>query len=117
MQKFKWLAYLLSFVMTAVISGCGGGDSEDVQSAASDGPKVQKKVSLKMASAFPGSLELIGKNGLRFSETIKEVSAGSLEVKFFEPGALVLRWRPFLRLLKAPSMWLGQPPVFMRAMI
>jgi TRAP-type mannitol/chloroaromatic compound transport system substrate-binding protein len=43
----------------------------------------------KMASAFGGKLPHIGTSGPRFAENVKIASGGTLELKFFEPGALV----------------------------
>ena len=43
MKQFNWFACFLSIVMLIALSGCVGGDSEEPQSADSDGPKVQKK--------------------------------------------------------------------------
>ena len=51
--------------------------------------EAQKRVTWKMASAFGGKLPHIGTSGPRFSENVKIASGGTLELKFFEPGALV----------------------------
>jgi TRAP-type mannitol/chloroaromatic compound transport system substrate-binding protein len=51
--------------------------------------EAQRTVRWKMASAFGGKLPHIGTSGPRFSENIKIMSGGTLELKFFEPGALV----------------------------
>src|SRR5688572_18760821 len=51
--------------------------------------EAQRKVQWKMASAFGGKLPHLGTSALRFSDNIKVMSGGSLELKFFEPGALV----------------------------
>ncbi|MBM3492004.1 MAG: TRAP transporter substrate-binding protein [Alphaproteobacteria bacterium] len=48
-----------------------------------------KKVRWKMASAFPGTLDVVGEAGPRFSKLIDRISGGTMEIKFFEPGALV----------------------------
>src|SRR5687767_2139413 len=47
------------------------------------------KVSWKMQSAFASSLPHLGPSGVRFSKDIERMSAGQLEIKFFEPGALI----------------------------
>lgn len=74
-----------------VVAGCGDG-GKDQQTASSDAapaaPGVQQ-VSLKVASAFPTSLALIGEGAVVYSEKVKRVSGGALELKIFEPGALV----------------------------
>src|SRR5918995_6543910 len=51
--------------------------------------EAQKTVRWKMASAFGGKLPHLGTSGVRFSENLKIASGGTLELKFFEPGALV----------------------------
>jgi TRAP-type mannitol/chloroaromatic compound transport system substrate-binding protein len=83
----------VSFVCVAaflIISGCDGpGDKS--QGAAAEGGAVPaaEKVTLKMASVFPASLQLLGDSGVRFSENVLVASGGTLDLKFFEPGALV----------------------------
>ena len=71
MRVGDWATCLLASAIVLSVSGCGdnGGDSMQSSSGASD-QKVQQKIKLNMASAFPASLELIGKNGVRFSKTI-----------------------------------------------
>jgi TRAP-type mannitol/chloroaromatic compound transport system substrate-binding protein len=51
--------------------------------------EAQRKVTWKMASAFGSKLPHIGTSGPRFTENVKIASGGTLELKFFEPGALV----------------------------
>jgi TRAP-type mannitol/chloroaromatic compound transport system substrate-binding protein len=51
--------------------------------------QAPKTVRWKMASAFGGTLPHLGTSGIRFSENLKIASGGTLELKFFEPGALV----------------------------
>lgn len=84
-KKIIALGVLVMFALT----GCGGGGSETASSTSDAGTQTQEKVVLKMASAFPATLQLIGTNGIKLSDTIKQVSNGTLELKFFEPGALV----------------------------
>jgi TRAP-type mannitol/chloroaromatic compound transport system substrate-binding protein len=92
MKKFVKLsavaACMAAFVMVA---GCGNGGNEQ-QAASSDAgsaaPAAQK-VSLKVASAFPMSLPLLGEAAVTLSEKIDRISGGNIEMKMFEPGALV----------------------------
>ncbi|MFP6758676.1 MAG: TRAP transporter substrate-binding protein [Alphaproteobacteria bacterium] len=49
----------------------------------------------KMASTFPGSLTLLGEAGLRLESRLALISNGEIEVKFFEPGALVPAFEVF----------------------
>ena len=51
--------------------------------------EAQRKVQWKMASAFGSKLPHLGTSATRFSDNVKVMSGGSLELKFFEPGALV----------------------------
>ena len=51
--------------------------------------EAQKKVTWKMASAFGSKLPHLGTSATRFADNVKVMSGGSLELKFFEPGALV----------------------------
>jgi TRAP-type mannitol/chloroaromatic compound transport system substrate-binding protein len=75
----------------ALVSGCG--DSGDQQQAVSSGdapaaPSAQK-VTLQMTSVFPSSLVLLGDSALEFADKVERVSGGTLEMKVYEPGALV----------------------------
>jgi TRAP-type mannitol/chloroaromatic compound transport system substrate-binding protein len=51
--------------------------------------EAQRKVTWKMASAFPSKQPHLGTSAIRFADNVKVISGGSLELKFFEPGALV----------------------------
>ncbi len=48
-----------------------------------------QKVRWKMQSAFGSKLPHLGESGVRFSQNIKDVTGGTLTIKFFEPGALI----------------------------
>ena len=50
---------------------------------------AQKQVRWKMASAFTSSLDVVGESGPILSGNILKMSGGALQVKFYEPGALV----------------------------
>lgn len=56
---------------------------------AAGGPADAKKVRWKMQSAFGSTLPHLGTSGARFVKNIKALSGGELNIKFFEPGALV----------------------------
>ncbi len=49
----------------------------------------EKKVRLNLASAFPTSLTLIGEAPVKYAKMIERASAGTLEIRVNEPGALV----------------------------
>ncbi|MEQ1718615.1 MAG: TRAP transporter substrate-binding protein [Hyphomicrobium sp.] len=49
----------------------------------------EKKVRAQMAGAFPSTMLILGAAELRTVDYIKRLSNGSIDIKFFEPGALV----------------------------
>jgi TRAP-type mannitol/chloroaromatic compound transport system substrate-binding protein len=53
---------------------------------ASAGPRVKRK----MRSAFGSMLVHLGPGGIKFALNVKRMSEGNFNIKFFEPGALVL---------------------------
>lgn len=57
--------------------------------AAFGGHAQAQSVKINMPSTFPGSLIQLGQAGVRFAETVNVISGGDIEVKFFEPSALV----------------------------
>ena len=48
-----------------------------------------KKVRLQVAGAFPSTTGLLGPTQQYFVDTLRKISGGSIDAKFFEPGALV----------------------------
>ena len=52
-------------------------------------PAQAETIKINMPSTFPGSLIQLGQAGVRFADTVNEFSGGDIEVKFFEPNALV----------------------------
>ncbi|HEU5320311.1 MAG TPA: C4-dicarboxylate ABC transporter, partial [Methylomirabilota bacterium] len=60
-----------------------------IASSLSSPAEAQRKVVWKMASAFGSKLPHLGTSAVRFADNVKVMSGGSLELKFFEPGALV----------------------------
>ncbi len=48
-----------------------------------------KKVRVQMAGAFPSTMQVLGPAQLRTVDYMKRLSNGTIDVKFFEPGALV----------------------------
>jgi TRAP-type mannitol/chloroaromatic compound transport system substrate-binding protein len=51
--------------------------------------EAQRRVQWKMASAFGSKLPHLGTSAVRFTENVKIASGGTLDLRFFEPGALV----------------------------
>jgi TRAP-type mannitol/chloroaromatic compound transport system substrate-binding protein len=95
-EKMKKLFGLSAAVacMAVLLSTSGCGDSGQQPQSASSGDSAApaptaEKVTLKMASVFPASLQLLGDSAVKLSKTVGEMSGGTLELKFFEPGALV----------------------------
>jgi len=66
------------FAFTALLASSG-------QHAAAQ----EKKVRFNMAGAFPGTTAILGTGQLYFIDRVKKISGGSIDIKFFEPGALV----------------------------
>jgi len=56
---------------------------------AASGQADAAKVRWKMQSAFGSSLPHLGTSGVRFVDNVKKMSSGDINIKFFEPGALV----------------------------
>jgi TRAP-type mannitol/chloroaromatic compound transport system substrate-binding protein len=54
-----------------------------------DAAAQEKKVRLNMGGAFPSNMAMLGPAQLYFADRVKKLSGGSIEIKFFEPGALV----------------------------
>jgi TRAP-type mannitol/chloroaromatic compound transport system substrate-binding protein len=51
--------------------------------------EAQERVRWKMQSAFGSNLPHIGSSGVRYEKTLKELTNDALQLKFYEPGALV----------------------------
>ena len=89
MIKFR-TTLMSGLIGLLVLTGCGGG--EDVATAVGGGVSEAapvKKVKLQMASAFPSSLPILGVGGVEWTEKVDRLSGGTLEIKFYEPNALV----------------------------
>ncbi|MFV1853021.1 MAG: TRAP transporter substrate-binding protein [Thalassospira sp.] len=86
--------------------------------AAPSDADAQERVRWKMGSTYPGSLTQLGTLGKRVDDKIDEVSGGNINIKFYEPGALV----PALEVFDAvstgsidaafstPGYWAGKVP-------
>jgi TRAP-type mannitol/chloroaromatic compound transport system substrate-binding protein len=68
-----------ALALGALVGLAGAGDA-----AAQD-----KRVTLKMGSAFPSKLVQLGSLGKSLSDKVERISGGSVRLKFFEPHALV----------------------------
>jgi len=54
-----------------------------------DAAAQEKKVRLTLAGSFPSSMAILGTGQHYFIDKVKKISGGSIEFKFFEPGALL----------------------------
>ena len=76
---------LSTTIKTLAIAGLAGGLAFTLATSAG----AQDQVRWKMQSTFGSKLSVIGETGPRFSANIKRISGGTLQIKFFEPGALI----------------------------
>ena len=74
----KFVANLFSLVIAAGIA-----------LTATAAAAAEKRIKWQMQSAFSSKLPIIGEAGKRFEANVKTISGGSLELKFYEPGALI----------------------------
>jgi TRAP-type mannitol/chloroaromatic compound transport system substrate-binding protein len=56
---------------------------------------AEESVRWRMQSAFPSNLSVLGESAARFEGVIDRLSGGTLEIKFYEPGALVPTFEAF----------------------
>ncbi len=75
----SWAAALMA---SAVVIGAGAIN-------ATDAVAQEKKVRMNVAGAFPSTTGLLGPTQQYLVETLRKVSGGAIDAKFFEPGALV----------------------------
>ncbi len=69
-----WVGLSAALMFMGVVTGAAAQD---------------KKVRIQMQSNFASTLALLGPNAKYTVDQINKVSGGSIEMKFFEPGALV----------------------------
>ena len=103
---------MLLILATGLIIGCDQSEQQ------AQGETSVKKVKWKMGSTFPGSLVQIGTLGVRLQDQVNLISGGNINIKFFEPSALV----PPLEIFDAvstggidagwgtPGYWAGKVP-------
>lgn len=99
-----------------VIGSPGGSDAGDAAAPEESAPGAVTR--WKMPSTFPGNLAILGDSGVMFTDRVREITNGSVDIKFFEPGALV----PALEIFDAvssgsvdagwstPGYWAGKVP-------
>jgi TRAP-type mannitol/chloroaromatic compound transport system substrate-binding protein len=88
----------LGVAATLLITACGER-TPSTQANAPAAAQPAQVVELNMASVFPTSLTLIGEAAPKFAEKVKRASGGTLNIKVYEPGALV----PGLETIQAVS--------------
>ena len=100
-RLFEVSAAATGMAAFVIAAGCsdGGNGQQTASSDATPAGAAAEKVTMKVASAFPLSLALLGDSGVTLTEKIARVSGGSIEMKMFEPGALV----PALEAIQAVS--------------
>ncbi|PPR15557.1 MAG: Monocarboxylate 2-oxoacid-binding periplasmic protein [Alphaproteobacteria bacterium MarineAlpha9_Bin3] len=84
MKKILIHTFIALIATTFLISCDNSNDTNNTDTSS----KAQT-VRWKMASTFPGNLNIIGEGGINFTKRLETVSGGNIKVKFFEPGALV----------------------------
>src|SRR5918994_2100183 len=95
-------------VVAAAALGAGSAEAQD------------KKVRLQMQSNFASTLSLLGPNANYTVDQIKKLSAGSIDIKFFEPGSLVPPGQAFDSVASGaldaawatPGFWTGKDIAF-----
>lgn len=85
MNGFKLLAAAMSVAVGLAVAPAQAQDKKGAPPA--KGP--DKTVRVQMGWAFPSTTGLLGPTQTRLVETLRTVSGGSIDVKGFEPGALV----------------------------
>jgi TRAP-type mannitol/chloroaromatic compound transport system substrate-binding protein len=96
-QRQSLFSFLMVCVLGAMVSACGKPATPE---QAPDAPATAAKpVQLNMASAYPTSLTLLGEAAPRLADSVRRASGGAVDIKVFEPGALV----PGLEAIQAVS--------------
>ncbi len=77
---------VLALLMTGACSGANENPTDN--SDKEDGKLAEPTIRWRMASTFPSSLTILGTMGKRVETLSRDISGGSIEIKFYEPGAL-----------------------------
>ena len=86
------LGGLIGFVAT---DNTGTGAEQVAGAPAPDRPPAAAPVKWKVAMTFPSTLTLLGESGKRLESRLALISDGAIELKLFEPGALVPAFEVF----------------------
>ncbi|MDG2267492.1 MAG: TRAP transporter substrate-binding protein [Alphaproteobacteria bacterium] len=110
----NFIKLTLIFTLSILFVSCNNQDEDKTKNIS----KSSKKINIKMAAAFPSSLIILGETGIKLSKTINNISGGNINIKYFEPGALV----PAMEIFDAvssgsvdagwasPAFWAGKIP-------
>jgi len=110
----NFIKLTLIFTLSILLFSCNNQDEDKAKNIS----KSSKKINIKMAAAFPSSLIILGETGIKLSKTINTISGGNINIKYFEPGALV----PAMEIFDAvssgsvdagwasPAFWAGKIP-------
>jgi TRAP-type mannitol/chloroaromatic compound transport system substrate-binding protein len=79
---------VLCAAVPVLVAACGER-TPSKQAGAPAPAQPTQVVELNMASAFPTSLTLIGEAAPKFADKVKRASGGTIDIKVYEPGALV----------------------------
>ena len=71
---------------TGILAGCG---STDAQSGAGDGETSGPRVSWRMATSFPPSVDILHGAALLVAERVEALTGGRFTIRVFPPGELV----------------------------
>ncbi|MBT3939950.1 MAG: TRAP transporter substrate-binding protein [Pelagibacterales bacterium] len=110
----NFIKLTLIFTLSILFVSCNNQGEDKTKNIS----KSSKKINIKMAAAFPSSLIILGETGIKLSKTINNISGGNINIKYFEPGALV----PAMEIFDAvssgsvdagwasPAFWAGKIP-------
>ena len=72
----------------AALSSCGGGESGETQAgggAGISGPRV----SWRLATSFPESLDILHGAGVRVARRVEELTGGNFTIRVYQAGEIV----------------------------
>ena len=110
----KLIQLLVVLCISLLLLSCNKADDKNSKNI----NKESKNISIKMAAAFPSSLIILGETGIKLTKKINDISGGAINIKYFEPGALV----PAMEIFDAvssgsvdagwasPAFWAGKVP-------
>ncbi|GER06960.1 ABC transporter substrate-binding protein [Iodidimonas muriae] len=109
--------FWLGAILAGMLGACSSEQSPETDKASlalSDRPLVQ----WRMASTYPSSLIILGTMGKRVESLARDISGGSIDIRFYEPGALAPPFEIFDAIsygaLEAgwstPGYWAGREP-------